>query len=41
MTAPAVRRADFLMALACATDLGNGPLPRFCFYSRIGVSRFA
>src|SRR5439155_18053591 len=41
MTAPAVRRADFLMALAYATDLATGHSRDFALRSCVLAMRFA
>src|SRR3954452_4981618 len=41
MTAPAVRRADFLMALAYATDLATGHSRDFALRSCLLAMRFA
>ena len=41
MTVPAVRRADFLMALAYATDLATGHSRDFALRSCVLAMRFA
>ena len=41
MTAPPVRRADFLLALAIATDLATGHSRDFALRSSVLAIRFA